>query len=59
MISMISLQELLEFLDFENLLYAVIGSIAYIYLNIKGYPYPRRMETPAGEFDIHYSKVAH
>jgi membrane-associated phospholipid phosphatase len=56
---MIPFQELLEFFDFENFLYAVIGSIAYIYLNIKGHPYPRRMEIPPGEFDIHYSKVAH
>jgi membrane-associated phospholipid phosphatase len=56
---MIPLQELLEYIDFENFLYAVIGSIAYIFFNVKGYPYPRQMETPAGEFDIHYSKVAH
>jgi membrane-associated phospholipid phosphatase len=54
-----NLQDWLDFIDIENLLYAIIGSIGYIFWDIKGYPHPHHLETPPGEYDIRYSKVAH
>jgi membrane-associated phospholipid phosphatase len=51
--------EFFALLDVENLLYAIIGSLTYILFNIKGYPWPRRLEIPPGASDACYTKVVH
>jgi membrane-associated phospholipid phosphatase len=45
-------------LDFKNLIFAIIGSAAYIALNLQGIPNARHLEIPPGEFDINYTKAA-
>jgi membrane-associated phospholipid phosphatase len=55
---MVTKQQVLDFIDVKNLIFAAIGSIVYIILNVKGIPNARHLEIPPNEFDINYTKVA-